>query len=504
MRTGISAILALSALTLGAMSVRAQDPRVIAKPEAVTQLQEAVIAVSGADHAADATDELRELALALPALEGVDRRQARAILARPPSGEQSGSDFDYGTVWSVGATAGREFYDSPGGQFRIHYVTGGDDAADPGYVELVAERADHSEQVENDELGWPAPKSDGDKGDLGEVATGRTDIYLADLAGGLFGYAATDDHSGECTSAPYKCFAYLVLDNDYAETGYGYGGDPDIPLSATVAHEYNHVLQFNLDTNQDSWMFESTATWAEEKAFPAADDWIVTFMDDWAAGSLIPVTKSDPNRFYGSAVWNHWLDARYGADTVLRAWQLSRAVSPKDYAVGAYDRAIKEAGSDRGFPREFGRFAAATSEWQSGSGGFPDAADLPDVSRRGTLTRGQDRAGLTLDNTAYRLFHVDPRAADEITLRVTAPRGLQAGLALVGRRGPAAAPNRVVRKFREIPGQGRGSVKLKNAQTFDRITAVVVNADGRVDGSKPLFGDFSYRRDNQRLTARIR
>ncbi|MDQ3571594.1 MAG: hypothetical protein M3383_01890 [Actinomycetota bacterium] len=501
-------VVALALLAIGAAPALAQDPSRATEPQAIAQLEEATAALSGAEPSADVTNELRELALALPALDGAERRRARRILARPPHGEANGSDSFYGAVWGGPATAERQFYDSPGGQFRIHYVISGEDAPDPedatgevdvpDYVELVANRADTSEVVQNDNLGWPAPKSDGDLGGLDADGMSRTDIYLADLDGGLFGYAAIDVQSDGCDSAPYRCFAYLVLDNDYAEFS-----NPVEALEATAAHEYNHVLQFNLDTNQDSWMLESTATWAEEKVFPDADDWVRTFMGDWADSPHIPITKSD-SKYYGSAVWNHWLDSRYGADPILHAWQLSRAVSPKDYAVGAYDRAIREAaGVNRGFARAFGQFAAATSEWRSGYGGFPDAADLPDVRRQGTLTRGRKGTGLTLDNTAYRLFGVDPRGAGEITLRVAAPSGLRAGIALVARKGPNLAPDRVIRRFKEIPGTGSGSVTLRGARGFDRITAVVVNADGRVTGPKN-GGEFDYRRDNQRLTAKVR
>jgi len=61
-----------------------------------------------------------------------------------------------------------------------------------------------------------------------------------------------------------------VVDDDYAE--YGYDDSLD-PLDVTAAHEYNHVLQYAYDALQDKWMFESTATWMEEKVFPDIDDY---------------------------------------------------------------------------------------------------------------------------------------------------------------------------------------------------------------------------------------
>ena len=55
-------------------------------------------------------------------------------------------------------------------------------------------------------------------------------------------------------------------------------------------------------------MFESTAVWAEEKIFEAADDWILAFMGRWARDAHIPITKPTGRRIYGTAVWNHWLE----------------------------------------------------------------------------------------------------------------------------------------------------------------------------------------------------
>ncbi len=45
---------------------------------------------------------------------------------------------------------------------------------------------------------------------------------------------------------------------------------------------------------------------------------------------------------------------------------------------------------------------------------------------------------------------------------------------------------------------------LANAQSFERITAVVTNADGHVSGSKPTFGEFSYTRNGEHFKLKIR
>ena len=174
-----------------------------------------------------------------------------------------------------------------------------------------------------------------------------------------------------------------MIDNDYAAGEFpGYPDRLD-PARATVAHEFNHLLQDRYDTFQDLWMFESTATWMEEKVFPAVDDYLM-FLPSFAVTPGIPITEGLGQRIYGVAVWNHWLESGYGPDVIRRAWEVSDRTKPRDFAIEAYARAIFDLGG-HGFSREFTRFAAATAEWRTGHGGFPDASRYPDMRRKGSL-----------------------------------------------------------------------------------------------------------------------
>lgn len=486
----------------------AQGPPAPAAPvtseaEAVAELAEAEQALTADDpQAAEVTAELRDLVLALPYLDGDERRRARAMLARPPMGDGATEPFE--AEWTAPESPLSPLCDA---NFCVHWVNAPNADAPPNtdlpdfpnnaipdYVELVAEKAAFSQNVENGTLGWPDPKSDGTEGG----GSGLTDIYLSDLCSPsicLFGYASPDDNSAACRRPPFRCAAYLVLDNDYAQAEFGYA-DPTVPLEVTMAHEYNHVLQFNLDTIQDVWMFESTATWMEEEVFPDANDWLVTYMPSWARGSSIPITRPTARRIYGSAVWNHWLDqgAAYGPDVVLDSWQRSRQSRPKDYAVGAYHLGIRANGGS-GFAQEFARFAAATAEWRVADGNFPDEAALPDVQRAGVLRPRHPSRRFELDHTAYRLLHVKPGGRGVARVRVWVRRGIRTGIALVGRDGSPLG-GAITQALKYLPRGGRATVKLRRAGRFERITAVVANADGRVRGF--AGSDWNYTRDNER------
>lgn len=471
--TGLAALLIPPAgLAYGSAQDRAE--RALAEAEALFGDDSASIAAAGGR---EGTGVMRELAIAIPLLSGAERRRARAILRRP----DQGSDADH---------FGPEDPASPlcEPRFCIHWGTkeehrppaAGTSPGDgvPDYVEAVLAAAARSYEVENETLGWRDPVSDGGRGGGDQV-----DIYLAALERGLFGYAAPDPgQTGRSRSA------YLVVDNDFS----GFGGDPLELMRVTIAHEYNHILHFGYDTFQDLWMFESTATWIEDLVYPEINDYF-NFLPVFARKPQKPLAEPDQraSKLYGSAVWNHWLAAAHGAATIRRAWEVSPLVRPAHFAVGAYDRAIGDRGG-RSFSREFVEFAAATAEWRSSSA-FPDAGLYPDMRRSGRLG-SRVRTG-KLDHTAYRLYRV--RGRGTVMFRGKVQRGTRAGIALVGRSGPQAGGTVEV-KLRYLRRGGRGGVRLKGIGRFDRVTAVVVNADGRVRG-----GSRDYVRDRRKVRLRI-
>jgi hypothetical protein len=295
----------------------------------------------------------------------------------------------------------------------------------------------------------------------------------------------------------------MVIDDDYAPAEYGYS-DPLEPARVTFAHEFNHLLQQNYDSFQDRWMFEATATWSEDFVYPAVNDY-VTYIRAFASSPGVPIT--DPTavrglRIYAAAVWNHWLSGPgggYGVDAIRRAWEVSGATRPRHFAVAAYDKSIRNSRGN-GFSQEFAAFAAATAEWRAGFGRFPDRALYPDMKRKGSLSKGRGKR-FRLDHTAIRLLDVRARGKEPIRLSVRAEEGVRAGLAIVARAG-GPLRGRVTRKSEYLRRGGNGSVTLDSPGRFDRVTAVVSNADGRVrgfDGS-----DWIYSKEKQGFRVRLK
>jgi Family of unknown function (DUF6055) len=380
--------------------------------------------------------------------------------------------------------------------FCVHWVAEGIDApslADasgdgiPDYVTRVEEIAEHVYSIENGKLGWRDPKCDGHKGG----GRCKTDIYLDEIGGALFGYAAPDP--GQATKAhrlPRRLHGYLVLDNDYSPNEFP-GTTQEHDLEVTLAHEYDHILQFGYDAYQDAWFAESTAVWMEDEVYNGINDYL-RYVRRWVRRYDTPLTANSIKE-YGSAVWAKWLVHRYGRSIVRRAWTRAVHTKPGGFSVSAYNSAIEAAGGSN-FSHDFTRFAADLPEWRTDSV-FPEGSLYPDVSREGSLPTSGRWLERRLNHTTFQLLRVHARGGRAVVVRAVAPHGTSAGLALVGRVG-SERHGRVVKVVRFRGHGGPMTVRLSRPGRFARITAVLINADARASGFSARRLDWTYLTDS--------
>lgn len=379
--------------------------------------------------------------------------------------------------------------------FCVHWVAAGLDAPNladrdedgiPDFVDRVLRVAEHVHLIENDRLGWREPKSDGIRGG----GHGKTDIYLSQIGGQLFGYAAPDpDQISKSGQVQRRLHGYLVLDNDYSAFEFP-GTRPLSDLEVTLAHEYDHILQFGYDAYQDTWFAEATATWMEDQVYNGINDYL-RYVRRWVQRYDTPLTTSSIKE-YGSAVWNAWLSRRYGQAIMRKAWAAAINTRPGGFSVNAYEAALRHNGQ-ADFSEDFTRFAADVAEWRTGRG-FRESALYPDMPRQGGLPLDGKRVSLSLNHATFTLLRIDARHGQAIVLRAIAPLGTDAGLALVGRVG-GGSDGRVVRRVSYRAAGGRLTVRLPDPGRFSRITAVVVNADVRADGYSARLADWRYLTD---------
>ncbi len=423
------------------------------------------------------TPALAELSARYEALDPAERREADRLLARPTDG----AGDPLGDGYTVPEHA--PFCTA---NFCLHWVTSTADAPDltdtdgddvPDYVETMAAEFEFSRMRENGDLGWRLPVSDGARGGGGSL-----DVYLIELAGtNVLGYAATDPGQAD----PHSKFAYMAMDQDLG---------PDV-LQVTAAHEYNHVLQFAYDAAQDTWMFESTAVWMEDRVYDSVDHYL-GFIPTWATLDEIPLAMAFQTKHYGSGVWNMWLDARHGPELIRAAWAGSAGAAPQSFAPAAYDAALTAGGFD-GFSASFVSFVANVAEWRSGTA-FPEGAAYTDGQRRGSLQIGGAAVRPLLDHTTYAMYTVpQPAGGWPAVLRLDGelPAGVTGGLALVARTGADPLAGAVTTVPQQLPAGGAGSIQLANPASYGRITAVLVNAD--TDTTAFQGGDWVFAADQQ-------
>jgi hypothetical protein len=379
--------------------------------------------------------------------------------------------------------------------FCVHWVAEGLDAPNladsnqdgvPDFVQKVLNVAEHVHSIENDKLGWREPKSDGHRGG----GNGKTDIYLSQIGGELFGYAAPD--SGQTSRQhplPRRLYGYLVLDNDYSPFEFPHT-TPTHDLEVTLAHEYNHILQFGYDAYQDTWFAESSATWMEDQVYNDINDYL-RYVGRWVHRYDTPLTTSSIKE-YGSAVWNEWLAHRYGIAIVRQVWARAIHTRPGGFSVNAYESAIRAAGHSD-FSHDFTRFAAQVPEWRTGEG-FRESRLYPDMPRQGHLALDSPPSIHRLNHTTFELLGVQAHGGRAVSVNVVAPHGAATGLALVGRIGSEKQGHTISSvAYRESGGEL--TVRLADPGRFARITAVLVNAGARADGYSARRLDWRYLTD---------
>ncbi len=382
-----------------------------------------------------------------------------------------------------------------GPHFCVHWVAEGIDAPNladsdgngvPDFVMQVLRVAEHVHEVENDKLGWREPKSDGRIGG----GDGKTDIYLSQIGGELFGYAAPDrGQASKEHRIPRRLHGYLVLDNDYSAFEFP-GTKPLNDLEVTLAHEYNHILQFGYDAFQDPWFAESTATWMEDQVYNGINDYL-RYVRRWVKRWDTPLTASSIKE-YGSAVWNQWLQRHYGSAIIRQAWARAIHTKPGGFSVNAYESAIRAAGpSDLG--HDFTRFAAAAAEWRTGEG-FRESGLYPDMPRQGSLPLDGRPLTRLLNHTTFQLLRVHASGGRAVVVNAMAPQGTATGLVLVGRIDGERSGHTVTR-LDFSRGGGELAVRLADPGRYSRITAVLVNADAQASGFSARRLDWTYLTD---------
>lgn len=235
--------------------------------------------------------------------------------------------------------------------FRIHYTLRGDDATTVEYAQAVADTMEEVWHVQIEELGWPAPISDGSMGGSSQI-----DVYLTNLLGsgsGAMGVSRPGDLYGDNPATvaieEYASYGLMELDNDFVEIE-GKEYDPIKLMRTTAAHEFNHLVQFGFDANDpDHWYFEATASWSETNTFPKDQD-ATGYVDySYEYPELCLGSTSDPSGgllMYGEWMFMQSLADAYGRNVIQELWANiaeTDGYTPLENTIAAYDETLPQA-----------------------------------------------------------------------------------------------------------------------------------------------------------------
>ncbi|QIK75864.1 MXAN_6640 family putative metalloprotease [Nocardioides piscis] len=400
-------------------------------------------------------------------------RRGHTVLARPSDPPSGSSDF----TWDPAAPQER----ACGAWVCVHYVTTTADAppmtasdgVTPDWVRRNIEVAELS-LAKMAELGYPAPPSDGGRGDSTQF-----DIYLADISrAGLYGYctpeasvAGTRDHAS----------SYCVLDDDFV----GFPMPPDESLRVTAAHELFHAVQFGMDVREDKWFLESTATWMEEQVADDVNDNRQFLADGQFGTRRTPLDSGQAGLgSYGNWLFFQFLSQRYGVDAVRRIWRLADAGAGRrnDYSVEALRHFTRSRGE--AFAKVYAAFNLANLQPRKAyDEGSAYRAARPDRTMRlgGRRQAWQDRA-IGVPHLASHVVALRPgaRLARRARLRIAVDArrtsGAVASTMVFLKSGKVARAN--VRLDRR--GTGRRVVTFSPARVR-KVVVVLTNASTRYD-----------------------
>ena len=252
------------------------------------------------------------------------RNQLLPYLLRPT---EPGQDPSWGHMYS----ADPEYYDSPGGHFRIWYVRTTDDAPDstdvnpedtvPDWVNECGDIFDYVWAREIDELGYPPPPQDGSWYPGGEDYGGdsRYDVYIEDLGWQtIFGYT-----QGEYITSGRSATSYIVVDNDYEwYPSYNQGKQPIDGLKVTAAHEFFHAIHFGYDAVEESdryWM-EISSVWMEDMMYDEVNDYLA-YLRWFFDNPDVPLEEFNGRHEYASCIWAIFLSKEYHVDIIKEIWE---------------------------------------------------------------------------------------------------------------------------------------------------------------------------------------
>ena len=234
----------------------------------------------------------------------------------------------------------QRFYDTPEGNFRIHYDTSGThavyqpdidvDPADgvPDFVNRTSEYFERAWTFQSDTLGYDTPPFDGSNGG----GSNLYDVYMHRYSG-AYGVTWPENYSNQRPNRNYDMTSYIYVDPTY--NGFGYP-DRTLPMKVTSAHEFFHAVQFAYNANAGGWFMENCAVWMEETMWDEIND-CYFYMPYFFNNVHFAMTTYNGSYEYGAFVWPTFLSEFHDNEIIRTVWEWSIPSNAFNAIVGVLD-----------------------------------------------------------------------------------------------------------------------------------------------------------------------
>ena len=257
------------------------------------------------------TTLMMEARALVPQSSGVEKELLESVLSRP----------DYLPLSQT----------SPSGLFKLHYTDQGMHAAADTFIARCALAYDEVYDLIIHEMGYDTPPID-------DPADPEYDVYVYAVGGyGL----STPETPAPTAKYSHGVTSYISMDNTFERT-FTRGIDG---MLVTAAHEFFHMVQLGMrnfsTTESDSrFLFEGTATWMEDYAFNHINDYL-QYLPSYMRNLSKSFNTFNGLHEYGSCIFYHMLEAKYGADIIKDIWSEFAQIGLWE----GYDAALQRRGS---------------------------------------------------------------------------------------------------------------------------------------------------------------
>jgi len=295
-------------------------------------------------------------------------------------------------------TQSSKTYQSPAGNFTIHYQTSGSDAVPskdsnsnniPDYVEEVGAAADSAYRYEVGTLGYPDP-----------IPTGQTyDVEILNLQS-IYGQTMT-----------YNGTTRIQIENDFSE-GFPPNTDPQGDqigdIKVTMAHEFKHAINYVIN----HWSGETTnwgemdATLEEELVYDNVNDYY-NYLRTSDSIFNSPQASFYPGSYY-HVTWAIFFEEKYGSQFWPDVWDII-GNNPNIRMVNAMSQQLggRQAFNKAYILSELWHYAAGDQRSIPGFG-FEEKRNYPNSTINETLVGIDSLSAKNIPNFAANYIEFDP------------------------------------------------------------------------------------------------